>query len=103
MMKYKIVFNSEAEAELISIFDYIFVELENPIGARKTIDGILRKCHNLSLFPNSMSVRFEIKDFKIRFVHYKKYTIVYSVNDKKREVMIHNVVYSYKNIKEMYN
>ena len=98
MKKYTVEFNPEAKLELLGVYDYIFLQLENPISADRTIAGIIKKCRQLELFPKASPVRIKISGKSFRYTHFGNYTIAYLVDDSKMVVTIYNITYSHRDL-----
>lgn len=100
MKKYRVILSEEAENDLIRTYEYIYVELANPFGARRTINGILRRCGGLAVFPVGNAVRVARGGIDFRFVHFGNYTIIYYVDDD--SVIVHRIIYSRRNISTLF-
>ena len=81
-MPSKIEFTRTALQDLDAIWDYISNELENPIAAQRTVDGILDAVELLASFPESgQQLVFEDGlESGYRFVVHKKYMAFYRIN-----------------------
>ena len=90
--------NDQADFDLLQIYDYIYNVLENPIAAKKVVDEILKKCTKLALFPEANTARIIKHKYEFRFSHFGNYTVAYTVNSKKSEVIIYRIIYSRRNI-----
>ena len=80
--------------DLEEIRDYITNVLEDSVASIRILRGIIEKCKELKTFPNGYATRFCLEKKNIRFVHYKNYTVVYYVDDKKVEVNVIAIKYS---------
>ncbi len=98
MKKYKICFNDQADFDLQQIFDYIYNVLENPIAARKVINGILKKCADLTTLPKLRPIKITSNGFDFRMVHCGHYTLVFVVDEEEGEVIVYRVIYSRRDI-----
>ena len=101
MRKYEIKFLPRFGKSLKMVYDYIFFELHNPMSADKIEAGIKRKCLTLAAFPKVSPVKKRVGGKSLRFVHYQNYTIVYRVDDEKKNVIIYDVIYSRRDIEKM--
>lgn len=97
MKIYQVVISEEARCDLNSIYEYIAVDVENPIGASKVVNTLINKCARLSVFPKASVVKYTINGQGLRFTRVGKYTIIYYVDDKESTVFIKSIIYSRRN------
>ena len=72
-------YSALAQQDLDEIYEYISMDLQNPIAAKNTIIGILEEISRLKLHPNSgkkVSMPNGM-DSEYRFVMYKNYLAFY--------------------------
>ena len=72
-------YSPEALADMDDTYDYIRFELQNPIAAKNTIDGIRNAIQNLKTLDN-IGVKVFLPnglETAYRFIHFKKYLIFY--------------------------
>lgn len=99
MDKYEVLLSPKAYRDLEGIYQYIKSELLVPETALKLVSLIEKQILDLELFLYRGSVR-EIgiyADKGYRQVFVKNYTIVYRVEEEKKQVMIITVRYSPSN------
>lgn len=100
MKRHQVVLSEEAESDLVRIYGYIYADLVNPFGAKRTIDGILERCNNLTVFPAGGTVKVSRQGLDFRFAHFGNYTIIYYIDGD--SVTIHRIFYSFRNIPELF-
>lgn len=98
MQEYTIKFTPKAINEIIALFEYIFIDLKNPLGANRIIKNIYKKCYRLGIFPKISPVRAVRQNRELRFVHIKHYTIIYYIDEAEGIVYITHVVNSRRDI-----
>ncbi len=101
MKKYSIKYSEKAKSELVDIWRYIAVVLENPIVADKTIEKILKKNEQLKIFPSGTPVRNKILGIELRIMQAGNYISFYSIDENKTEVTIQNVIYARRDISKV--
>ncbi len=101
MKRYSVKYSKKAEGELVDIWRYIAVVLENPIGADKTIEKILRKNEHLKVFPSGTSVWGRVLGVELRALRTENYISFYSVDESKAEVIIRSVIYARRDIRKV--
>ena len=92
MKKYNILFDVDAEDDLLDIYRY--VDLNDSFeGADKLFASLRKTCHKLKLFPHRGNVPpelFEIGVVEFREVRYKPYRILYSIESN--SVLVHCIL-----------
>ncbi len=104
MKRYKIVYSDGARKDILDIIDYIETTYNNPLDATKIATKLFRKCESLAVFPKGSPIHHIdnlIREY--RFVHFKKYTIIYYVNSSRFEVIIQAIINSGRDIESMLN
>lgn len=94
-MSYAIVYAREAVADLDSIFDYISVELENPIAAIRTTDKIQAEIRTLSEMPSRFRLHVD-PEWAARGVHVMvvgHFQVYYLIDDSKSVVSIVRIMF----------
>ena len=94
-MQSKIDYSPRALKDLDEIWDYIEVELCNPIAAQNTVNGIMDKVDGIAAFPES-GVKLEFEnglDSGYRYVVFKNYFAFYRLRPN-NVVYVDRVVYS---------
>lgn len=93
-MKNKIHYSRQAQNDLEDIWEYITLELRNPIAAEATVNGIMDAVDNLKIFsetgailhlPNGLNSGY-------RFVQYENYLAFYRISQN--DVFVDRVIYS---------
>lgn len=104
-MEYKIKYSSIAEESLINIFDYISVVLSNSIAARNTVEGIIATINSLKEFPKKYKLCEEafLSERNIRSTKYKNYKILYYVDESEKIILINNIFFIKRDIKNVLN
>ncbi|MBQ3476219.1 type II toxin-antitoxin system RelE/ParE family toxin [Candidatus Saccharibacteria bacterium] len=99
MRKYIINYEDGAKHDILNIIDYIETKHDDSFNAAKVAIRIYKKCESLSLFPKAFPVHPEWSTKReYRAVHVKGYTIIYHVDDKKKNVNIIAIVNSYRDV-----
>lgn len=101
MRRYRIEYESGFVKSLADIEDYISRELGNPVASRRLVEDIIKHCKMLRIFPKGSAVRMRIRGKELRFTYVRSYTIVFSVDDESRTVMVHMVQYSRSDIEAL--
>lgn len=93
MKKYSVVFSDEAYDDLDAIFYGILSEYQDLLGARRTVNRIIAKCHSLEFFPNGYIVRKVIDSFAVRYVRSGKFIAAYYIDEGQKRIIILRIVY----------
>ena len=92
----EIIYNKRAKIELENAYNYIFFNLANPIAANNFRVKILKQISYLKYFPDMGK---KVSNSNIRFICFKNYLILYSVNNQIVEIQrILNKRQNFKNI-----
>ncbi|MCL2860254.1 MAG: type II toxin-antitoxin system RelE/ParE family toxin [Oscillospiraceae bacterium] len=90
-----------AENNIKEVFDYI---VPNSLKyAEKAVRDIRSRIRNLKEFPYIGRYVPERRDKLYRELIYKNYRIIYSVYEKKEEILIHFVIHTSRNFKKIFN
>ena len=81
----KIVWSSNANLDLINIYNYI--SKNSVFYARKTINNIIIKTEHLSLFPYMGRVSLQYSQENYRELIYKSYIILYIIESNKIHII----------------
>lgn len=86
-------YSALAQQDLDEIYEYISMDLQNPIAAKNTIKGIFSEISTLKLHPNSGKIVSMPNglDSEYRFVMYKNYLAFY--RHEGNDVYIDRVLY----------
>ena len=100
---YKVIYSPAATEDLISIYSYICFKLQAADTAREQINRIRDAVRKLDELPE----RFEAVDWEpwasinMRKVPVDNYVVFYSVDNKKRQVIIVRILYGGRDISSM--
>ena len=91
-MKLKIIWSDYAETQLDKIFEY-YAENANDRVAKNLIQKIIAEPNRLLESPNSSQIEDLLLDREnlYRYLIYKNYKIIYSVDEKKHSIQIADV------------
>lgn len=99
MDKYSLKFLTRALRDMGSIYAYITETLQEPGTARNLIDLLEKEILSLEEMPNRCSERksgvYAGKGYRQLFV--KNYTVIYRVDESKKQVVVVTVRYSKSN------
>ena len=100
-MKNNVHLSDQATADLDDISNYITGQLNNPIAANRTVNGIIHAMEQLEIFSGAGSIVYfsNGSDSGYRFVMYRNYMIFYRVFDT--EVYIDRIIYGKRNYMEI--
>ena len=93
MQKYEVRFTIDFRDKVQKLYDYIIEQYNDPINATKLVNKIERKCRRLAVFPKGYAVKVVRGGKEYRFVHINRYTIAFTVNDKKKIVAVRTLFY----------
>ena len=97
-MEYRVLYSAAAKRDIEIIYDYISDNLANPTSAKTIISQILIKCDSLSLFPEATPVKYKRRHREYRLLQLHHYVIIYIVDPANREVTIHRILSSRRDI-----
>ena len=91
-MNFKIIWSDYAETQLDKIFEY-YIENASPRVAKSLIQKIIAEPNRLLENPNSSQVEDLLLDREnsYRYLIYKNYKIIYSIDEKKHFIQIADV------------
>ena len=98
MKRYVVVISSSARDDLARIRQNIISEFDDSYSADKVVADILKKAKTLQTFPRISVVHHQIDDKSLRYVHTKKYTIVYYIDERDSKVFVYAIINSRRNI-----
>lgn len=89
----KIHFSQQAISDLKKINDYISNSFHNPEVAKKILKGIVQAIKDHSVFPKlaPVYVTDSRKETKYRYLHYQKFTILYTLSTEDSMHILHIV------------
>ena len=92
-MENKIHYSPQALTDLDEIWNYIALELSNPIAAENTVNGIIAAVDTLKVFSGAGAMLrfFDGMNSGYRFVCHKNYLAFYRVIDM--DVFVDRVIY----------
>ena len=95
-MKYKVKYSHYSKKQIKRIHSYISNELENPVSADKIVKAIMKRGDSLCLFPKASPSIIASNGKEVRITLVRKYVITYTVDDKKKLVLIRDVFHHRK-------
>ncbi len=101
MNEYAVFFISDAEEDLIKIYNFIALN-DSVSKAKNLINKIEKSCKDLSLLPTRGHIPPELEKigvFNYREVHCKSYRIIYQVLDN--DVYVHSILDSRRNLSQL--
>ena len=102
---FKVIYSPAAAEDLISIYSYICFKLQASNAAREQINRIRETVRKLDELPE----RYEAVDWEpwasinIRKAPVENHVVFYSVDNKKRQVIIVRIVYGGRDINSIIN
>jgi len=100
MKDYQVVWTNNAKSDLEDIIEYI--KIDSISNAKKIFFDIKEKCNNLYYFPMKCKIVPELQQIgisKYRELIYKRYRIIYKIDNKKVYILI--VVDSSRNVEDL--
>ncbi len=101
MKQYDVLFISDAEEDLIKLYNYV-AHNDSVTKAKNLVNKIEKLCKDLVKFPSRGLVVPKLEKLGIsiyREVHYKAYRIIYQVLEN--EVYIHSILDSRRNLTQL--
>ena len=99
-MVYKVRVTDKAKTDLDEIIRYIAEKLSNVTAAANLLADFVKQKNNLQdspyMYPLCNDIRLQKKGYH-RFLFYKNYIGLYSINDKEKLVTILHVFYAKRN------
>lgn len=93
---YSTEYSERAIIDLRNAYDYIYYSLLNPLAAIRLREQIPKLISNLECFPYMGK---KIFNSNIRFIQFKNYLILYSINNEK--VIIQRIIHKRQNFKNV--
>src|SRR4051794_36973897 len=91
-MRNTVVITDPATADIIEQFNYIRFIRQDPVGAERWLRGIYAAVQTLEKFSNYARAReSDFLGVDLRQKIFKSHRIVFSVDEKKHEIVIHYV------------
>ncbi len=100
-MIWKIYYSESAKEDLISIFEYISIELAAPQAARALLDRMFKTVRSLEELPLRHPV-YNAEPWKtrnIRFIPVDNYIVFYLIDEKTGTVNVVRIIYAGRDIK----
>ena len=93
----RILYSPKSKKDLDEIYDYILDDLKNPLAAKNTISGIMKKINELKKYPQLGPIWYLQNDMNsgFRFLHYKNYIMFYT--GKKEDIYIVRILHHRQN------
>lgn len=103
MTPYEIVITEPAESDLNNIIDYISVDLQNPLAAKKLLSKIVRQINDLQSLPKRFPLVMDniLANQGIRKITVDNYIVFYNVSDTNKCVTIIRILYGKRNWKDV--
>lgn len=100
MMKFKLVYALEAEADLLSIYSYISIQLKAPSIARKQMETLITSINKLNNLPlrHRLYPKEPWYSKGLRFFPVGNYLVFYIVEEESNTVAIIRIMYKKRNI-----
>lgn len=104
-MIYNVLFSKQANDDLMSIYEYISLELCAPNIAEKQIMHIISSVDLLESAPRMHRVYEDLlfNNKELRIYPVDNYVVFYEIDDKNKIVNIVRIMYKRRNIKEQFN
>lgn len=101
-MGLRVIFSIQAKSDLEIIFDYYKNNASLKV-AQSIIKNIINIAKNLKFYPNigQIDTTLDFSDFKLQFIIYKNYKIIYSVTEK--GILIHTIFDTRQNPENIVN
>ena len=94
-MNHDIFYTAKAWNDLEEIYEYIALQLQEPVIAQRMYNSIVSAIHSLDTFPLRYAL-FENEPWKsrgLRKLLVKKYLVFYTVDEVKKAVNIIRIIY----------
>jgi plasmid stabilization system protein ParE len=96
MKVYKIIFSEEANQDIQKLFDFIHLNYQAPLTAKKYINGLFSTfdllSHSSHSYPIQQHKSFLKYGFDVRRASYKKMAIIFTLHHN--TVFIHRIIAS---------
>lgn len=97
MHNYTIDITKNALYKINRLTDYILYELQNPIAASNTSNGIYNQIYSLTTNPQ-IGTNY---NSNIKFVKFKNYLIYYEINENDKIISIKTIMHKNQNRKHL--
>lgn len=88
-MKYKILIADEAINDMVSLIQYIRVDLCNPTAADKLMEGLQKTIMTLECFPEKYKeAGLTYRNYEIHKKVYQSYLLFYIINSKDKTISV---------------
>lgn len=100
--KYKVIITPQAQQQLMSIRDYILLELKSPIAARNTLTALEAAIKMLDRMPNRIPLTDEEKwrEYGVHKMPVQNFLVYFTVNEDDLTVYVIAVVYARRDQKK---
>lgn len=99
--RFTVLYSESAHRDIQAIHRYISVNLESPLSANRIIKKILQTADSLNLFPNASEVKLSRHNLKFRIIHAANFSIIYTVDNRRKTVRIRHIYYSRRDIESL--
>lgn len=96
-MEYAVNWTDVFQDELLSIYQYIFFNLKEPLTAQNNLTTIISKVSSLSFFPERYQKIYNSKYFNIRKLRINKFICIYQVDNFTKQVYILHIFHGRQN------
>lgn len=103
MIKYKVMYSSQALLDIKSIYDYISKKLYAPQSAKNQVNRIRKEIRALDILPTRYSlVEWEPwASMQMHKLPVNNYIVFYIVDEQKQNVNIIRIVYGGRNLEKL--
>lgn len=101
MKRYKVKFSSDFRQDFYAIYDYIVVDLDNPMLAAKIIRAVTDRIKTLEVVPKISAVKYRVDGRSFRALRVMRYSLLYLVDEKGKQVTVYRMIMSRRDIGEM--
>ncbi|MBQ6375846.1 type II toxin-antitoxin system RelE/ParE family toxin [Candidatus Saccharibacteria bacterium] len=92
MKQYRVLFSQQAQADLSEIYYYIIDRYNDQYNAKKLLDAIIDRCNDLEYFPRISPAKVISNGYNFRFIHTRRYTIAYYIDENLSRVIIRRIL-----------
>lgn len=102
-MKYNILYEKEAEQDLVKIITHITKELNNPSAAKNLHLKIIETLENVAMFPTSapLSKYINLQLYGVRQITVDNFSIFYYPDTEKKNILVLFVRYAQMDFAEL--
>lgn len=90
---YRVVVSPGAQKQLADIRDYICIDLDSPVAAKRMLDYLLMQIRSLSVLPGRVPLDPSMGELGVHKMTARNYLIYFWLEEQKRTVHVIAVVY----------